>query len=206
MSTQSAFSFFLAIFIFGITPGPGVFAILARAMSHGTGACLSLALGMTLSDIAYLVLACLGLATLATHWSDVFALIRIVGGLYLCYLGYRLWVSPVSSISRSAPSAQSRGQGFLQGFLISASNPKVILFYIAFLPTFIDLQALTRTDIAIASALTFVALMSGMMLIAVSVSHLRQRLVTPEKMQGVNRAAGGVMIAAGLYLISRRPS
>ena len=59
---------------------------------------------------------------------------------------------------------QPRGQAglrFLQGFVISASNPKVILFYIAFLPTFIDLTALTGTDIALATVLTLVALMAG---------------------------------------------
>ncbi|MDX2422002.1 MAG: LysE family transporter, partial [Amphritea sp.] len=65
MSFESAITFFIAIFIFGITPGPGVFAILAKAMVEGSRRCFMLALGMVLSDILYLTLACLGLATIA---------------------------------------------------------------------------------------------------------------------------------------------
>ena len=70
MSVESALTFFLAIFIFGITPGPGVFALLARALTSGARACFFLALGMTISDILYLIFACLGLAAIATHWGE----------------------------------------------------------------------------------------------------------------------------------------
>ena len=204
MSTQAALSFFLAIFIFGITPGPGVFAILSRAMSEDASACFSLALGMTISDIVYLIFACLGLAAVATHYGDLFTLIRVIGGAYLCYLGYRLWTAPIPATEKIPQAGRSHWQGFAQGFLISASNPKVILFYIAFLPTFMDLGALTAADIVLAAVLTLLALMSGLMLIAVGVSHMRRRFVTPDKMQALNRTAGGIMFAAGTYLISRR--
>ncbi|MCP4882135.1 MAG: LysE family transporter, partial [Gammaproteobacteria bacterium] len=88
MSFESALSFFVAIFIFGITPGPGIFAILARALLHGARSCIALSLGMIISDIMYLIAACLGLAAIANHWSDVFLVVRIAGALYLFYLGY----------------------------------------------------------------------------------------------------------------------
>jgi len=64
-------------------------------------------------------------------------------------------------------------KGFMQGFLISASNPKVVFFYIAFLPTILDLNSLTTAYIALASALTLVGLMLGLMLIAISLPHPR---------------------------------
>ena len=65
MSIESAVTFFFAIFIFGITPGPGVFAILAQALVSGARSCFFLALGMAMSDIIYLILACFGLAAIA---------------------------------------------------------------------------------------------------------------------------------------------
>ena len=65
MTLESALSFFIAILIFGVTPGPGVFAILARALVSGAKSCTLLALGMTISDILYLIAACFGLAVIA---------------------------------------------------------------------------------------------------------------------------------------------
>jgi threonine/homoserine/homoserine lactone efflux protein len=91
MTIESSLTFLLAIFIFGITPGPGVFAILSRALLSGASACFSLALGMVISDIIYLVLACYGLAALAEHWSEAFTVVRIAGAGYLIYLGVKMW-------------------------------------------------------------------------------------------------------------------
>jgi threonine/homoserine/homoserine lactone efflux protein len=91
----------------------------------------------------------------------------------------------------------------LQGILISASNPKVILFYIAFLPTFIDLDALQAGDIAIAAVLILLALMSGLMLIAYSAARAKQTLRSRRAMTRLKRVAGSIMAGAGVYLASR---
>ncbi|WP_271271678.1 LysE family translocator [Aliamphritea hakodatensis] len=203
MTIESAISFFIAIFIFGITPGPGIFAILAKAMVQGGRACFLLALGMTISDICYLILACMGLATIAEHWGEVFTVIRWVGAGYLLYLGYKLFTSPVSKAD-SEDVRSNRSGDFLQGFLISASNPKVILFYIAFLPTFMDLQSLQVTDIALASVLTLFALMAGLMLIAHSAHWASAKLKSARAQQNLNRSAGSIMMGAGVYLIASR--
>ncbi len=90
----------------------------------------------------------------------------------------------------------------MQGFVISASNPKVILFYIAFLPTFMDLTILSGGDIAIASFLTLVGLMAGLMMIAVGASSARRYMNSPEGQKALIRTAGSVMIGAGAYLFS----
>ena len=203
MTIESSISFFIAIFIFGITPGPGIFAILAKAMVQGGRSCFMLSLGMTLSDICYLILACMGLATIAEHWGEVFTVIRWVGASYLLYLGYKLFTSPVSDAD-TAKIRSNRSGDFLQGFLISASNPKVILFYIAFLPTFMDLQSLQTTDIALASLLTLFALMAGLMLVAHSAHWASAKLKSRRAQQNLNRSAGGIMMGAGAYLIASR--
>ena len=93
---------------------------------------------------------------------------------------------------------------FVQGFLISASNPKVILFYIAFLPTFMDLSALNAGDIVLASALTLVALMIGVMSIAIFAAKARGFFRSERAMKHLNRSAGSIMAGAGAYLALRQ--
>ncbi|MEZ9648114.1 LysE family translocator [Vibrio sp. 10N.261.52.C2] len=208
MSLESAITFFIAMFVFGITPGPGVFAILARAMVQGWRKCVTLSLGMICSDLIYLALACFGLATIAENWSIAFEVIRYVGAAYLIYLGYKMFKS-LPEVQGSAELAAKQSQkselaSFAQGFLISASNPKVILFYISFLPTFIDLTVLRLQDIVLVSALASVALMSGLMLIAVGAGRMAGLLKTPRAHKRLNQSAGGIMIAAGSYLAINR--
>ena len=204
MSLESSISFFIAVLIFGVTPGPGVFAILSRALVHGTNSCSTLALGMTISDMLYLIAACFGLAAMATHMGDVFLVVRILGAAYLVYLGWKMWTMP---IDLKDPNQKITGSGhiksFVEGFLISASNPKVILFYIAFLPTFMDLSSLTARDILIASILTVIALMIGLMAIAVFASKARTFFTSEASLKHLNRGAGSIMIAAGAFLASR---
>lgn len=204
MTFESALSFFIAILIFGITPGPGVFAILARALVQGAGSCFMLALGMTISDIFYLVAACFGLAVMATHWSELFTIIRILGAAYLIYLGWKMWNAPLD-LEAADEKANKSGMvlSFLQGFLISASNPKVILFYIAFLPTFMDITALEGGDILLASVLTLFGLMLGLMGIALFAARARRWLRSEVAVKRLNRSAGSIMAGAGVYLASR---
>ncbi|MEH6629150.1 MAG: LysE family translocator [Motiliproteus sp.] len=204
MTLENSFTFFLAILIFGITPGPGVFAILARALANGVGSCFMLALGMTISDILYLVAACFGLAVIATHFSEVFTVVRILGAAYLIYLGWKMWNAPLDlEATENKATRSGMAVSFLQGFLISASNPKVILFYIAFMPTFMDLTVLGGSDIMLAAMLTFCGLMLGLMLIAVFASKARRWFRSEAAVKRLNRGAGSIMAGAGVYLAAR---
>ena len=205
MTLESGITFFIAIFIFGITPGPGIFAILAKSMTQGAKSCWWLSVGMSISDICYLIMACFGLASLAYAWEEVFLVIRVLGGAYLVYLGWKMWTSvPALAQELADPNLKVERKthlsSFVQGFMISASNPKVILFYIAFLPTFMDVTQLGAQDIAIASVLTFVALMLGLTLIALMAAQARKHLNSPKSLKIVNRTAGSIMASAGLYV------
>jgi len=211
MSLESSTTFFIAIFIFAITPGPGTFALLARALMSGAWACLPMTLGIIVSDIIYLVLSTFGLATIAENYGGVFTAIRFIGAAYLLYLGYKMWTADVETsfkVDDTKKDSKKKNwlNGLIQGFLISASNPKVILFYIAFLPTFIDLTALDTSDIIQLSVLTFFALLAGLMLIAVGASSVRRYLKSQKAVKRLNRTAGGIMICAGLFLVSRGSS
>ncbi len=204
MTFESGLAFFIAIIIFAVTPGPGVFALLARAMTQGAMSCFSMSLGMAVSDIIYLVLACFGLAVIAENWGGLFTIIRIVGAIYLVYLGWKMWRDRSHLTAESqTTSKQTELMSFIQGFLISASNPKVILFYIAFLPTFMDLSALSNNDIVVAALLCLVGLMIGLMAIAFSASWARRYFRSERAMTGLNRVAGSIMMSAGLFIGTR---
>lgn len=208
MSLESSLTFFLAILIFSITPGPGVFALLARGMTLGARDCISLALGMTISDVIYLIFACLGLATIAHNYAFLFEVIRILGALYLFYLGYKMFTSPIEI--EPTPKKKSMKKefylGFMQGFLISASNPKVILFYIAFLPTFLDIKALSSNDIYWVSFLAVVALMIGLMSVSILANQAKKILKSKKSLKRLNYSAGSIMVAAGSFLLFNKQS
>ncbi|MBJ7538344.1 LysE family translocator [Marinomonas transparens] len=202
MTLESAITFFIAIFIFSVTPGPGVFAIIARSISTGAKSSIALCVGMALSDIVYLVMACYGLAAIAAAWEEVFLVIRYVGAAYLVYLGWRMWTTPIAE-AMNLDDKEATQQGiasFVQGFMISASNPKVILFYIAFLPTFMDLTVLHGWDILLVSVLAFSALLLGLTVIAISASQARRFMKSKSSMKKLNKTAGGIMASAGAYL------
>jgi threonine/homoserine/homoserine lactone efflux protein len=205
MSPEASITFFLAIFIFAITPGPGTFALIGRALASGSLPCLPMALGMIVSDVIYLLLACLGLAVVAEMWSELFFLIRLAGSGYLFYLAWKMWSATVvvsDAEMRREAGKQKIWQGIVQGFFISAANPKVILFYIAFLPTFMDLDNLAPWDLGLIVLLTILGLMSGLMLVSVCASSIKNVVRSTLAEKRMNRIAGSIMAAAGVYLIS----
>ncbi|EOD79493.1 threonine transporter [Grimontia sp. AD028] len=207
MTLEGAITFSIAIFVFAITPGPGIFAILARAMVTGWRDCVAISSGMVASDLIYLTLACFGLATIAENYAGLFTVIRYVGAAYLIYLGYKMFkaLPQVAQLSEETVKKSSGAAAdFAQGFLISASNPKVILFYIAFLPTFMDVTLLSMGDVVLANVLAGFALMSGVMMIAVGADRAAKLLKTEKAVKRMNRSAGSLMIGAGAYLAISR--
>ncbi len=202
MFFESSITFFLAIFVFAITPGPGTFALIARALTSGSMPCLFMAIGMTISDVIYLLLAFLGLAVIAEVWGEFFLVVRIVGSIYLLYLGYQMWTASVGAEDGKIDGVKVSKwyHSLLQGFLISASNPKVILFYIAFLPTIIDLHSLDSDDIWIVTLLTILGLMAGLMLVSVGAARAQNLFSSRRARKRLNRIAGSIMAGAGFYL------
>ena len=203
MTFETAFSFFMAMLIFSITPGPGVFAIISRALLYGSKNCIGLTLGMIMSDVIYLLVACFGLAAIADNWATLFDIIRYVGAAYLIFLGWKLisaQLDPSDLETGYTPVQSAFFSGIIQGFLISASNPKVILFYISFLPSFMDLTLLSYTDIVIVSMLASLALFIGVMGVALGAARLSKLIKTPKAYRTLNFSSGSIMIFAGSYL------
>jgi threonine/homoserine/homoserine lactone efflux protein len=207
MTLEFSLAYFVAVFIFSITPGPGVFALIAKALKNGGHGCWGLALGMTVSDIVYLLLVVWGLAYIASEYQIIFTLIRWCGAAYLFYLSWQVWHAPIDLSIVDLTPIRNKAAGFMlsfaEGMLISATNPKVMLFYIAFLPTFVDLTLLTTQGVVLVVGLNFIALMLGLLLISYSASKARKLFSQNSAVKRLNQVIAGLMATAGLLILTR---
>jgi leucine efflux protein len=133
-------SFLAAATLVIIVPGPATFYVLGAAYRSLAGAITSVA-GIVAGDIVLILLAGLGFAAVVSQWPMTLSVIKAVGSVYVVYLGVNLLRSrPVAGEDVAKTQAASPG-GFIQGFLITVTNPKPIIFFAAFFPMFIDRDA-----------------------------------------------------------------
>jgi threonine/homoserine/homoserine lactone efflux protein len=192
-----------ALIIFMASPGPGTFGVIARALGSGFTHAFSMTLGMALGDLIFLLLAIFGLNFIATMMGDVFTIVKYIGGLYLIYLGIQIFKSkPAKAGIKSSKSVSFIGD-FISGLLICLSNPKTILFYLGFLPNFVNLATLQTLDIIVLSTIvvfTLTLVLGGYSYFA---ARARTAMKRPRTQTIMNRFAGSVMVAAGGALIAK---
>ncbi len=205
MTIYSAIGFALAIIILAATPGPGMFATVARALASGCRQAFSLICGIVLGDIIFLLFAVFGLSIMAQAMGELFFIIKICGCIYLIFLGIKIWrQKPDSTNTRYKQSKKTWCGNFISGLLITLSNPKVILFYCSFLPTFIDLSTLTVIDLLIVVTIVITGVTSVLGTYAFLASKTREMFTNQKTAKRFNQTAGGVMIATGVALVSTR--
>jgi threonine/homoserine/homoserine lactone efflux protein len=201
MSLLNVIAFASAMFLLAITPGPGVFATISRALASGFSNAAFVVLGIVFGDIIFLLLAIFGLNAIASILGDFFILVKYLGGIYLLFLGYKILTSKEKDTDVKAVLELSWKKNFITGLLITLSNPKVILFYLGFLPTFVNLQTLSTLDIVIISLIVTFILSGVMLFYAYSASGARSLFKSKKEKRKMNIAAGSVMITAGGALI-----
>ncbi len=192
-----------AMFLLAITPGPGVFATVSKALSSEFKHAVSVIIGIVAGDLIFLLLAIYGLSAIAETFGTLFTIIKYLGGGYLIWLGIKLWRSnpTKSGIAESKP--QSGKYSFLGGLSITLGNPKVILFYLGFLPTFVDLNMLSTIDVAVVAFVVSLVLGSVMLFYAFTASRARQLFKSESAQKKMNKTAGSVMIGTGAILLSK---
>jgi threonine/homoserine/homoserine lactone efflux protein len=199
MTLLNSLALISAMFVLAISPGPGVFATISRAIVSGFRSASLLIFGIVIGDIIYLLLAIFGLNIIAKVLGEFFILVRYIGGLYLIYLGYKIWIlSPSFNIEKCSISWKTN---FFSGLLITLSNPKVIIFYLTFLPAFIDLKHLRTFDIMIIITLVSVTLAFVLLSYAYMASRAKEFVKSKKAIKRLNKVSGGVMMGAGSLLI-----
>lgn len=206
MTLEAAIALFGLTFMLGVSPGPGLFAIIARCLAQGPWRTLPFVAGLLLGDVLFLILAIVGLSALAATLGPVFAVVKWVGAAYLVWLGIRTWraaVPPAEALETGAAAPQpaltraGMARAALAGFTLTLGNPKVILFYGAVMPTFMDLTQLGTAGIVEAAAITFAGVFCGILPYIVAAARLRGVIRSATARRRLNRGAGAVMVGAG---------
>ncbi len=197
-----------ALFIAAAIPGPGITAIVARALGSGFRETFFMGLGLILGDMIYLTAVILGLAFIAQTFTD---------GLH----GHQDRRRPLSRLhrlealdSRAACRRRSRREArrawrcrFLSGLLVTLGNPKTMLFYVALVPTLIDLAAIGLDEYGLLLAATFVVLL------VVLIPYMAARVPRPaaarksqRALRTLNRVAAGILAGTAAYIATRAAS
>lgn len=192
-----------ALFIAAGTPGPSVAALVARVISKGARDVLPFLFGMWAGDAIWLTCAIAGLSAIAETFYHAFVVIKWLGILYLLYLAWKMWFARPEVEEEELPQARSRSRMFLTGLAIALGNPKIMMFYIALLPSIIDIRAvsfggwaeLVVTLIVVLAIVDF----SWMFLAA----KARGFLKSPRAVRIANRASAATMAGAAMAIATR---
>lgn len=207
MSIELWIAFVAASAVLLIIPGPTILTVISYSMAHGRRANVPLVAAVALGDSTALVLSLLGLGALLATSAFWFTAVKWVGGLYLIYLGIKLLRAGISSAELATPVAPgSRWRLFANTYLVTALNPKGIVFFVAFLPQFINPQAAVTQQLWVL-AVTFVAMATlNATLYAVFAASARRLLSSPRAQRSFNLAGGSLLSMAGVWaLLARRP-
>jgi len=200
-------AFVAASVVLLIIPGPTILTVISYSMSHGRRANVPLVAAVALGDSTALVVSLLGLGALLSASAFWFTAVKWAGGLYLLYLGIKLLRAGISPSEIARPAVPvSRWRLFANTYLVTALNPKGIVFFVAFLPQFISPSADVTRQMWVLS-LTFVALATtNATLYAVFAASARKLLSSPRAQRRFNLAGGSLLSAAGVWaLMARRP-
>lgn len=186
-------------------PGPGVTALVARALGSGFRSALFMSLGLVLADLLYLTAVVLGLALVAQTFGTVFLVIKWIGVAYLAYLAWSFWTSGIAAETVEARKDRAGAiSSFLAGIMVTLGNPKTMVFYLALVPTLVDLRTITIADYAVLAALTVVVLLVVLVPYLALAAKARWFLATPRALKALNRTAAAFMMGAAAAIASRQ--
>lgn len=202
MSFEHWLAFCAASAILLAIPGPTVLLVISYALGHGRRVAFATVAGVTLGDFTAMTASMLGLGALLATSATVFMVLKWAGAAYLVYLGMKLWRALVAEGDATAdlPDAprERPSRIFTHAYLVTALNPKSLIFFVAFLPQFLDAHGHVVTQLAIFEA-TFLALATAnASLYALLAAMARQQIRRPRVQRIVNRTGGTLMIGAGV--------
>ena len=186
-------------------PSTSVMAVTAQAAAYGFRHGAAVSAGVVVGDLVYILLAIFGLTLLVDAMDGMVDAIRYLGGLYLIWLGVRLWRAAPrgDDLDDEANGAPSLRSSFVTGLLITLGDQKAVLFYLGFLPAFMNLGFVTATDVGVV-ALVAVLAVGGVKLLYAAAADRARTTFGKAASGAMNRLAGGVMIVLGLALMLKQ--
>jgi len=196
--------FATALFIAAASPGPGIAAIVARVLGRGTQGAAAFGAGLAIGDVIWLTIAIAGLAALAQTFHEVFLVVKYAGAAYLLYIAYRLWTAPAAAQDVVADGkAEHPAKVFLGGLAVTMGNPKVMVFYLALVPTILDLTRISLLGYAELVAATLGVLAVVFAAYIGLAARARRLFTSPRAIRILNRTTGTVMAGAAAAIAAR---
>lgn len=186
------------------SPGPSIAALVARVLTSGWRNALPFAAAMWIGEAAWLIAAVIGLAALAETFHWVFVTIKWCGVAYLLTLAWHMWHAPVAAGEPEADlKAGSAMRMFLAGLTVTLGNPKIMVFYLALLPTLIDLGRVGALGLVELTAVMIAVLAATDIAWMIAASRARRLLRSPRAMRITNRVSAGAMAGAAAAIATR---
>src|SRR6185437_5670063 len=203
MSLQVYLAFVAACIALALLPGPMVTLVIANGLRHGTRAALINIAGAQLGLAIVIGVVAVGLTSLMATMGYWFDWVRFAGAAYLVWLGITLIRVPVEGIDAGLPPPPPRGGFFLQGLLVLLSNPKVLVFFGAFIPQFMDMNRDHVSQVALLGVtfMVIAAMTDGMYAI---LAGRARAFFSARRTRLLSRVSGGFMIGGGIWLALTR--
>jgi threonine/homoserine/homoserine lactone efflux protein len=195
-----------AALLLAIAPGPDNLFVLVLSASQGRKAGLLVVLGLCTGLVVHTAAVTLGLAAVFAASAIAFTVLKLVGAVYLTYLAWQAWRAPVAATAGGRPPAAPAHHLYGRGVVMNLTNPKVVLFFLAFLPQFVRPQVgRVALQLAWFGLLFIVATLIVFGAIAVFAGYLGERLRSSARVQRfLNRASAVVFAGLALRLATSR--
>ena len=202
MSFELWLAFVAASAVLLAIPGPTILLVISYALGHGRKAARATVAGVALGDFTAMTASMLGLGVLLATSATLFTALKCIGAAYLVYLGIKLWRAPVSigeaGENPENPAKERPLRIFLHTYVVTALNPKSIIFFVAFLPQFINPAQPMLPQMLIFETTFLVLATLNATFYALLASMARKSIRKPSVQRAVNRVGGSLMIGAGV--------
>lgn len=196
--------FAVALALAAASPGPSVIALVARTLVRGREGAGPLVAGIVLGDMVWLAGAALGLAALAVTLGSLFVVVRFAAALYLAYLAWKLWTAPAApAVAADIRETDSRAGLFFTGLGMTLGNPKAMAFYLALLPSIVDLDHLSMigfAELCVVIAIVLTVVFGGYVVLA---HRARGLAASARGVRLINRACGTAMAGAAVLVATK---
>jgi len=200
MTLTNLLVFALALCVAAGSPGPSIAALVARVLTNGLRDVLPFLAAMWLGEALWLSCAVAGLAVVARTLGVVFLVIKFIGVAYLLYLAWKMWFAPTEVSKGELPSGQSAWRMFGAGLTVTLGNPKIMVFYLALLPTIVDLDRVRGAAWLELTAVTLVVLMTVDLAWALLAVRARRLLTSRKAVKIANRTSATMMAGAAAVI------
>jgi threonine/homoserine/homoserine lactone efflux protein len=203
MSLSALLIFAAALFVAAGSPGPSIAALVARVIAKGFRDVFPFLLAMWIGEAIWLSLAVFGLAVVAQSFHYVFVAVKWAGVAYLLYLAWKMWTAPIKVDEGNLPGEDSPLKLFMAGTAVTLGNPKIMMFYLALLPTIIDLASVTLVGWAELTLTMAFVLIAIDLAWVVAAAQARRFLKSPRAVRIANRVSAGAMAGAAAAIATR---